>query len=256
MINYLYWALVVFIVSILLNIKIVRKQIERVSKKNSIYICVAIIFVWSFIPVFVDYIRDDKPIYYGETGEIIKVPLDWEKVDTVGEIYDDVEIEQSFYCASPLISSIGVMVNNYGRDNNGTLKVELYDKDTEELLDYWDINLDKITETDYIKLSIHRMTGLEGFERTYIIRIFSNDSVKGNAVTVLQTSDRIDNAELKINGKETDKNLVFYVLGSSFIKESESIRIWIALVICVGACFIYRKIGGEDGRFNREFESE
>jgi hypothetical protein len=147
-------------------------------------------------------------------SKTIDIVLNKEANVSIGEITKDTVIEQSFVSPSDNVDSIDVQFATYGRKNDSTLYVKLYDVANDLLLFTWHFSASDIEDNSYLYLKIPNGI-LITKNGEYRLTFDSDDAVVGNSVTIwASNSDRYKLGKLTINGSNFLGDLVitFHIL--------------------------------------------
>lgn len=116
----------------------------------------------------------------------------------VGEITTDTHIEQALSVESGVLNSISFIFGTYGRNNEGTLNINIYVDETKAFEDT--ISTVSLKDNEKYTIALVDPIVINGQERISL-EITSNDSIPGNAVTIWcgnsveagRASSRLDN---------------------------------------------------------------
>lgn len=141
-------------------------------------------------------------------SKTIDVVLNKEAKVPVGEITKDTIVEQLFISPSDKIDTIGIQFATYGRKNDSTLYVKLYDVDNDFVLFTWHLVASDMKDNSYIYLKVPHNIGLVKNHK-YKLVFGSDNAVAGNAVTVWASeSDTYTLGDLTINDSNFFGDLV------------------------------------------------
>lgn len=244
MINILYWTILI-VVLLVVTLKCRKKlEVKRGQIQKKEYIIIALIFgLLCIIPIFVDGLQDKNCVSYSNKVVAGNSEEDYEKVGDVGEIKGDIEIEQTFYCEGSAIEYIRLYTTNYDRTNNGTIKVELWDKDEDVLIDEWEVDMSEIPDYKYIQLDVTNPFIIDSAAHICAIIVSSEDASKGNAISLLKVPDHYKGGSLFISGKEKDADIMFNVMGYGLPENKEYARIALfIMLLCFVEGYIYIRL--------------
>ncbi len=244
MINILYWT--VFIVVLLMITIKCRKFLNskwgQIQKKE--YITIALIFgLMCILPILVDGMQTKTCVSYSNKVVAENSEEDYEDVKNVGEIKGDIEIEQTFYCEGSAIEYIRIYTTNYDRTNQGTIKVELWDKDENTLIDEWNVDMSEIPDYKYIQLDVANPFVVDSTAHTCAIKVSSQDASNGNAISLLKVPNHYNGGSLYISGNEKDADIMFNVMGYGLPENKEYTRVALfIMLLCFVEGYIYIRI--------------
>lgn len=147
-------------------------------------------------------------------SKTIDIVLNKEANVSIGEITKDTVVEQSFISPSDNLDSIDVQFASYGRKNDSTLYVKLYDVANNLLLFTWHFIASDIEDNSYLSLKIPNSILINKNDE-YRLTFVSDDAEAGNAVTIwASNSDRYKLGKLTINDSNFLGDLVitFHIL--------------------------------------------
>ena len=129
----------------------------------------------------------------------------------VGEILKGDIIEQIFLMESDILSSISLKFATYGRQNTGTVEVQLIDNDSNNILFTQTLDVSSFMDNSFITLRPEEPIK-DMKEKTVRIAVSSETGTPGNAVTIWYNAD-IQNPgqKLYIKGEPAQGTLCFSV---------------------------------------------
>lgn len=167
----------------------------------------------------------------------------------VGELIDGVTIDQEFLCNQKKLEAISLMFTNYMRENTGTVKLVLKDKNTNTILA--ETSLDVAAVTPGMQYNWNMDPVVDDVENKELILSIMSDSKSGEGISVycnstLNTGDKA----LYRNGEAISGCLAFqttlisrYFLGQYF---------WVIMAsfaILFGCYYVYSCVAATKGKF-------
>ncbi|MNP08995.1 hypothetical protein D3C76_1010840 [compost metagenome] len=111
------------------------------------------------------------------------------------------------------MSGISLFLATYDRRNEGSLSIELIEKESNNQIVGKKIDTSNLVDNSYYTLNFGKVDNSAGKE--YVIRVYSIDSIPGHSVTIWTSDDDIyHDGELKINNVAQQKDLNFMVFDS------------------------------------------
>lgn len=134
-------------------------------------------------------------------------------VQVIGEITNDVFVQQKFISEVDDINEFQIIFATFGRENTDIIDIKLRDNETQELL--LEKSYDTATILNDTYLTVNAETPIRGVKgKELSIEISSQTGKAGNAVTIWSsTEESIDNSELFINNQKVDGSLCIKVIG-------------------------------------------
>lgn len=107
--------------------------------------------------------------------------------DIVGPVYPGQEVSQVFSVDKDTINEISVQFGTYGRVNTSSLTMEIEDVETGKIIYSTQVNVPKIKDNSYTKLSSEPIAVEPG--KLYSLNFSSEDSDIENCITIYRTLD-------------------------------------------------------------------
>lgn len=168
----------------------------------------------------------------------------------IGEITDDLQIDQQIIAPSDCLSTLELFFGTYGRSNDGTLEVSLENADGALLLQAF-MNVSDISNQSYVSISFAQRTDVVSGE-VLTLRIKSTGCSTGNAVTVY-AGDAFQEGTLKyqVNGETAVGTLCAKLNGYNYLTFYKTYWVVIAvlfIILAVYACHCWK--GLQRGKLN------
>lgn len=121
---------------------------------------------------------------------------------SVGEILSDMRLEQQFTVQSDRFTSFSVLCGTFGRQNSGTLLLELYEQagpDEKTLIEAFSVDLSGLQDNSWYTVQLTRpLENAAG--KTMLLEVSAEDSTLGNAVT-LYYGDSVSTGRVEITSE-------------------------------------------------------
>lgn len=121
---------------------------------------------------------------------------------SVGEILSDMRLEQQFTVQSDRFTSFSVLCGTFGRQNSGTLLLELYEQagpDEKTLIEAFSVDLSGLQDNSWYTVQLTRpLENAAG--KTMLLEVSAEDSALGNAVT-LYYGDSVSTGRVEITSE-------------------------------------------------------
>lgn len=130
-------------------------------------------------------------------------------VEPIGEITNDVRIEQQFHVNSNIIQKINIKLATYGRENKGNIFIKLINVDSKEELYNQTVDISTVEDGKYLSLNIDKKFG-DIKNKPLELIITSNVEDRNNAITIWSGKEDGDSS-LLINGQLSENTLTFSV---------------------------------------------
>jgi len=154
------------------------------------------------------------------------------RAEAVTDVIDDgMRIEQVFTATADNISSVSVMIGTYMRINHFSLKLEIYEEESNLLLTACEINASKIIDNTYEQFNFTPVQTLRGSQ--YRIVFSSKGADPNNTLAFYRTGDGTADAKAyaQINGTSQTYNLAIKVNSSDLNSSNFLKNILIQLVL-------------------------
>ncbi|MNW42155.1 hypothetical protein D3C74_193180 [compost metagenome] len=166
--------------------------------------------------------------------------IDASQIDSevpIGEITEEVIVEQTFIAQADNLSSIQIYFGTYNRLNTSNIEVILTNGSQTYLSEK--ISVENIKDNSFHKFDFTRITDSKGKKYSLIIK---SDGKPGNSVTIWSTrSSAYDNGELFINNIRINSDLKFQTLSkvNSFEKlmiifKKFPVKLSTTIILCIG----------------------
>ena len=121
---------------------------------------------------------------------------------SVGEILPDMRLEQQFTVQSDRFTSFSVLCGTFGRQNSGTLLLELYEQagpDEKTLIEAFSVDLSGLQDNSWYTVQLTQpLENAAG--KTMLLEVSAEDSTLGNAVT-LYYGDSVSTGRVEITSE-------------------------------------------------------
>lgn len=147
-------------------------------------------------------------------------------------------VEQEFISKIQILQGVSVQMGTYMRHNTGTVNFELVDIENGSILLSKSMDIGNISEGEKIDLSFGN--DIEGtYGHRLKLRIFSEDSITGNAVSpLINSNEKISDSQLYFNKQPVNGVLCFAAYGKDHVWTGIYYKQIIAIGACVLACII------------------
>lgn len=179
---------------------------KLITKKNGVLAGIVIIALMLILHAALIYDQkiSDKD---QEPKDVFQVNGDINSI--IGEIEKDRDIVQTITGVEMPISSVKLVFGTYERENNNILNISFENKDTNEVIEKWQVKASEIVNNEDFRLDFEHAIDLEA-SSTYLIRISTPDGEAGNSVTAYKTSrDIYRDGRLFLGGEEQRGDLKF-----------------------------------------------
>lgn len=175
-------------------------------------------------------IANEQFRYSAETGYSPAIAYE------IGEITDDLQIEQEMIAPSDCLSSLELYFGTYGRSNNGTLAVSLENADGALLLQA-SIDVSDIPHQSYLSIPFAQRTDVVNGE-VLTLRIQSEGCGAGNAVTIY-AGDAFQEGRIKyqVNGETQVGTLCAKLNGYNYLTFYKTYWVVVAVLFLVFAAY-------------------
>ena len=156
----------------------------------------------------------------------------------IGEITDDLQIDQEMIAPSDCLSSLELCFGTYGRSNSGTLAVSLENADGALLLQA-SINVSDIPHQSYLSIPFAQRTDVVNGE-VLTLHIKSQGCSAGNAVTIY-AGDAFQEGMLKysVNGAAEVGTLCAKLSGYNYLTFYKTYWVIVAIAFIILAAYAY-----------------
>ncbi len=190
-----------------------RKKWAKNKEQNALYKMIPLILTaYVILAVLFFYLADDQLHYRDAKGNLELPPCNAATI----ELVQGTMVEQFFQTNIQRLEEISVQIGTYYRQNQGTLKIELYDFTKHDLLAESQIDVSELIDLGVVTLELP--AAFEHADHMLLIRIYSLDGVAGASVApMMNTEIAKENFVLCINGQETQGTLCFVAEGTDYI---------------------------------------
>lgn len=180
--------------------------VSIIQNKSILLTCFILITMLSIVSLLIysndNSIQKQKPYSYINTSKP-EMPI--------GEIVNNVIVTQSFVAEESQLYGISLQLATYARENTSKQKISLINKNTNKVIETWQVNGKNIQDNMYhdfiLKSPLENIKG-----NSFYIKIVSDDAFNGNAITIWSSNnDSYSDGSLYINGVVQQGDLSFKV---------------------------------------------
>lgn len=133
----------------------------------------------------------------------------------IGEITDNVEIQQYIQPTTDYIEGISLYIGTYARENTGTMNVSLIETENYNTISTKSIDISDFNDNSMYEVGFNESIRVESGQE-YIISVTTEGCEVGNAVTIYCNDiESTSNSVLYINGKILSGQLCFEIIGKN-----------------------------------------
>lgn len=170
-----------------------------------------------------------------------KVPIYDVEVDTsnygnMGELVEDVVVQQEFVCTKPVLDGISIKCATFGNVLTSTYEYQLIDAETSEVLRDGIIQSEMIQNSRYYTFEFEQLENCQN--RRLVLCLESDDATSGNAITVYNVPKGEEDAQLRLNSDSLENN----TLAMRTISHMFDVETFICVVFCLLYLYIFVKV--------------
>lgn len=192
---------------------------QHQNKKSISYVKVYLLLVALYAVIIgVFYYASGEALHYRESNENIE---EFAADNIVGELLNDVKVEQSFKNKICFIERFGVMLSNYDREVRGTLHLELVLSETNECIAETWVLAEDIGLNEFVYMELEQRTrNLYGVPMKVVLN--AENAEPGFTATALYSSvTELDEGKLCVGDEILDGSLCIAVYGKD--------QVWVGL---------------------------
>lgn len=166
---------------------------------------------------------------------------------TVGEIYQDRVLEQTFLAETDIINKFTFQVATFGRINRGLLYITLVDNQNQEVLEQLIINAELLQDNSFYEWSLKEPV-VDAMGKSFSLKIGA-ECPKGEAPTIYCSNQSLPNTTLCIDGEMSSQTLCFSYEGRTITGFGEHYRLIVGIGgLMLAVYLIYANKRMENGK--------
>lgn len=139
--------------------------------------------------------------------------VEGDRYGNFGQLSGNSYIEQSFYCELNGLEGVQVQPVTFKRTENGTLRYQLMDKETQEIAAEGTVNTAGWEDAEFTDIPFQRVEESKG--REYVLRIQADNTPDDQGVS-FYTTQKQEGTSLSLNGQEREECLVLKTVYKTF----------------------------------------
>lgn len=208
------------------------------DKKCKENICCAMICVLiallCFLPVIRDVVTGQYPHLYG-IGLSYDIPLDEERMKPLERVTSGMEVRQTFICDQSNVIDVQLFGVPGTGNGTGTLQVKMYQDESSELIDEWELSAYEFDNADGIKLSVKNPLLQDQLRWKWcsVVITLKDAGEEDELPLYFLPGDVCPGGSLTVNGVPVEGDLVMKITGYTESTDLEFTKVMLCLYLAV-----------------------